>query len=143
MLHDPLVEALEARREERQRRLLRELFDELLRELAALRGQRDHAMLRLGAIDGVEGGGDDVDAQEHARPAAVRLVVHLPGPERRVVAVAEEAELELVAEDTRERALLREPGECMRDEREDVEAHKRKRLPIGGVAGGDNDPPLR
>ena len=74
------------------------------------------------AVGRVERGRDDVDAQHHARAAAVRLVVHLAGLERRRVAVVEQAELELSAEHGRERALLGEPGERMRDEREDIDS---------------------
>jgi hypothetical protein len=74
------------------------------------------------AVHRVERGRDDVDAQDHARAAAVRLVVDLAALERRGVAVVEEAELELGAEDGRERPLLGEPGERVRDEREDIDA---------------------
>ena len=43
VLDDALVEALEARGEQRQPLLLRELLDDRLRQLPALRRQRDHA----------------------------------------------------------------------------------------------------
>ena len=95
MIEDPLVEALEARGQQRQRLLGGELLDELLVELAALRRERDHPVIRHAAVDRVERGRDDVDAQHHPGPAAVRVVVDLPGRQRRRVAVVEDAELEL------------------------------------------------
>ena len=103
MLDDALVEALEAGREQRQRRLGRELLDERLVELAALRREaRRRAGRGSAAVDGLERGRDDVHAQHHPRAAAVRLVVDLPGAQRRVVAVVEEPQLELVAEHGRD-----------------------------------------
>ena len=48
--------------------------------------------------------------------AAVRLVVDLAGGERRVVAVVEEPQVELVAEHGRNRTLLGEPGERVGNE---------------------------
>ena len=77
VLDDALVEALEARREQRQLLLPGELLDQLLVELAALRRQRDHPVAGSPAVDRVERGRDDVDAQHHPRAAAVRLVVDL------------------------------------------------------------------
>ena len=41
MLDDPLVEALETGGEERQVVLVRQLLDDFLRQLAALRAERD------------------------------------------------------------------------------------------------------
>ena len=79
MVEDPLVEALEARREKRERRLGGELLDELLVELPSLRGERDDAVLGRSAVDGVERRGDDVDAQHHAR-ARRRTGRRRPGP---------------------------------------------------------------
>ena len=96
MHRDALVEALEAGREQRQPLLARELLDDVLGQLPPLRRERDHAVLRRAAVDGLQRGGDHVDAQHHSRAAAVGLVVHLAGVERRVVAVVEEAQLELV-----------------------------------------------
>src|SRR5207244_4055012 len=58
---DPLVEALESRREQRQRLLLGELLDDLLRELPTLRGKRDDAMLGDAAVSSFKRGSDDVD----------------------------------------------------------------------------------
>ena len=43
--------------------------------------ERDHAPVGRGAVDRVERGRDDVHAQHHPRPAAVRLVVDLAGAE--------------------------------------------------------------
>ena len=80
-------------------------------------------MRRRAAVDGVERGGDDVDAQHHPGTAAVGIVVDLSRAQRRRVAVVEEPELELVAENGRERPLLRHPGEGMRNEREHVQLH--------------------
>ena len=91
-------------------RLGRELLDERLVELPPLRRQRDHALRGRAAVDGVERGGDDVDAQHHPGAAAVRLVVDLPGAQRRRVAVVEEPQLELGAEHGGERPLLGQPA---------------------------------
>ena len=55
----------------------RKLFDELLVELSALRGEGDHAQRPVAAVDGVERSSDDIDAQHHAGAAAVGAVVHL------------------------------------------------------------------
>ena len=121
---DALVEALEASREERQQRLGRELLDELLVELASLRRQRDHPRRPgAGAVDRLERGVDDIDAEHHAGAATVRLVVYLPGPERREVPVAEQVQLELRPQDGGERPPLGHPGERLGYEREDVDAH--------------------
>ena len=78
---------------------------------------------RAVAVDGVERGGDDVDPQHHARAAAVRRVVDLAGAQRGRVAVVEEPQLELGAEDGRERLLLGQPAEGVRNLGEDVETH--------------------
>ena len=121
MLHDPLVEALEARREQRHMLFLGELLDDGLRELPPLRRQRDHAMLGDAAVHGLERSRDDVHAQHHPRAAAVGIVVDLAGAKRRRVAVAEEAQIELASEDGRDRPLLGQPAEGMRNQREDVE----------------------
>jgi hypothetical protein len=45
VLDDPLVEALEAGREERHVFELRQLLHDLLRQLPPLRAERDHRML--------------------------------------------------------------------------------------------------
>jgi hypothetical protein len=76
----------------------------------------------------VERGSDDVDPQDHACAAAVGIVVDLALPKRRRVAVVEQPQVELGAEDGRERTLLGEPGERVRDEREDIDAQSRRRL---------------
>ena len=55
-------------------------------------------------------------------------VVNLALPERRRVAVVDQAQVELRPEDGRKRALLGEPGERVRDEREDIDAQSRRRL---------------
>ncbi len=57
--------------------------------------------------------------------AAVRLVVDLAAGKRRPVAVVEEAQLELAAEDRGERALFGDGSKDMGYEREDVEAQNR------------------
>ncbi len=103
--------------------LLRELLDDLLRERPALRRQRDHPLRTIGAVHRLECGRDDVDAEHHSRSAAVRLVVDLPGAERCGFAVVDEPQLELHAEHARDRLLLGQPGEGMRDEGEDVDSH--------------------
>ena len=80
-------------------------------------------MLRNPSVDGVERGGDHVHAQHHPGAAPVRLVVHLAGGQRGRVAVVEDAEVELRAENGRDRTSPPEPLEGVRNEREDVEAH--------------------
>ena len=81
-------------------------------------------MIRRPAVDRVERSGDDVDAQHHPGAATVGIVVDLAAGERRVVAVVEQAQLELLAEHGSNRTLLREPGERMWKEGEDVELHR-------------------
>ena len=103
---DVLVETLEPGRQERQVLLAGQLLDDALVELPALRRQRDHAMLRQRAVDAFESRCCDVHPQDHPRPAAVRLVVHLAAGERRPVAVVVEAQVELTAEDGGDWALL-------------------------------------
>ena len=78
-------------------------------------------------VDRIERGCDDVYAQDHSGPAAVRVVVDLARGERRRVPVVEQAELELVAEHCGERALLRQPRERVRDLSEDVELQRKPR----------------
>ena len=125
MLDDALVEALEAGGEQREPLLVGELLDDVLRQLAALRRERDDTLVRHAAVDRVERSRDDVDPQHHAGAAAVRLVVDLRGTQRRAVAVREQAQIELAPEHGCNRRLLRQPGESMRNEREDVELHGR------------------
>ncbi len=127
MVEHAVVEPLEAGREQRDALLGRELLDELLVELAALGGERDHPGRRPAAVDRLERGVDDVDAQEHSGPAAVGLVIDLAGAKRREVPVAEQAQVEPRAEDGGERALLRHPGERVRNEGEDVDLHPGRR----------------
>ena len=129
---DPLVEALEPRGEEGQPLLAGELLDDRLVELAALRRERDHAVLGHAAVDGVERRRGDVHAQHHARPAAVRRVVHLAVRKRRRVAVAEEAQVDLGAEHGRERTLLGQPTEGVRNKGEDVDLHSGSVRETGG-----------
>src|SRR5438093_3403984 len=117
----PLVEAFEPRGQEREALLPRELLDDGLRQLTALRREGDHATAGVAAVDGFDRRGHHVDPEHHPRPAAVRLVVNLAALQRRVVAVVEEAQVELASEHGRDRSLLREPGEGVRDESEDVE----------------------
>ena len=128
MLQDALVEALEPGREQGQVLLARELVDDPLVELPALRRQRDHPVLGQAAVDALERRGDDVHPQDHPRAAAVRLVVDLAP--RRPVAVVEEAQVELAAEDGGDGALLGDGSEDMGYEREDVEAQGFERLVV-------------
>ena len=123
MLDDALVEALEPGGEERQLVRGRELFDDLLRQRASFRRERDHPLRPRIAVHGLERGRDDVDAQHHAGAAAVGLVVDLAGAERRRLAVVEEPQVELGPEHRADRPLLGEPGEGVRDECEDVDSH--------------------
>ena len=76
------------------------------------------------AVDRLERRRDDVDAQHHPCTAAVRRVVDLAGAQRRRVAVVEEPELELGAENGGDRLLLGQPAEGMRNLGEDVETHR-------------------
>ena len=79
MLQDALIEALEPGREQGQVLLARELVDDPLVELPALRRQqRDHQVRGQAVVDALERRRDDVHPQDHARAAAVRLVVHSP-----------------------------------------------------------------
>ena len=128
MLQDALVEALEPGGEQGQVLLARELVDDPLVELPALRRQRDHPVLGQAAVDALERRRDDVHPQDHARAAAVRLVVHLAA--RRPVPVVEEAQVELAAEDGGDGALFGDGSEDMGYEREDVEAQGLSRLVI-------------
>src|SRR5439155_4141100 len=102
MPDDTLVEAFEARREERQALFLRKLLHHALRELAALWTERDHTVRRSPAVDSVERRRDHVDAQHHSGAAAVRLVVDLCGSEGRRVPVREEPGVELAPEHARD-----------------------------------------
>ena len=125
MREDPLVEALEPGREQGQPLLRRELLDHRLRQLPPLRRQRNHAVRGRSGVHGIERRGDDVDAQHHARAASVRVIVDLAAGERRVVAVAEQAQLELAAEYGGHGPLLRQPRERVRNQSEDVELQRR------------------
>ena len=104
-------------------RLRRELLHDGLRQRTALRREGDDALCGVAPVGGVERGGDDVDAQDHAGSAAVGVVVDLAGAERRRVAVVEESELELAAQHACNGLLLGHPREGMRNLGEDVEAH--------------------
>src|SRR6266511_5877634 len=125
MLYDPLVEAFEAGREQRQRVLAGQLFDDLLRQLPPLRRQRDDAAVGNSCVHRLERGRHDVDAQHHSRTTPVRLVVDLPGAEWSRVAIGKETKVELRPEDGGDRSLLRQPREGMRYESEDVELQGR------------------
>ena len=109
-----------------------ELLDDLLRERPSLRRQRDHALRALVGVDGLEGRRDDVDAKHHPGAASVRLVVDLRVCERRRVAVAEQAQVQLVAEHGRNGPLLRQPREGVRDQGEDVELQRKPPLSVAG-----------
>src|SRR5258708_6815648 len=124
MLDNPLVEALEAGREQGHVLELGELFDHLLGQLPPLRAERNHRMRGALAVHRVERRGDDVDPQDHPRPTPVRLVVDLAVLQPRQVAGGEEPQVELVPEHRRDRPLLGQPRERVRDEREDVELHQ-------------------
>ena len=123
MIEDPLVEALEAGRQERECRLRGELLHELLVELPPLGRERDDPVTGRAAVDRLESSRDDVHAQHHSRTTAVRVVVHLARAQGRGVAVVEDAQVELGAEHRSHGTALPEPGERTRDQREDVEKH--------------------
>ena len=103
-----------------------QLLDQLLVEPAPLGCERDHPVAGVLAVGRFERGRDHVDPEDHAGAAAVRVIVDLAVPERRRVAVVEEPELELGAEDGSDGALLGEPGERVRDEREDIDLQARE-----------------
>jgi hypothetical protein len=121
VLDDPFVEALEARGQKRETFFLHELVDNGLRQLPPLRRERDHPVLGHAVVDGFERCGDDVDAQHHPGAAAVRLVVDLTRSQRRRLAIAEEAQVELRPEHRGDGTLLGEPRESVRNRSEDVE----------------------
>ncbi len=84
MLDDPLVEALVAPAQQRQRRLCGELVDERVVEQSASRRERDHAPAlaqqhRIDPVVRAQRVLDDVDAQDHPGAAAERHVVDLAG----------------------------------------------------------------
>ena len=108
--------------------LARKLVDDPLVELPTLRRQRDHPVLGQTAVDALERRGDDVHPQDHARTAAVRLVVDIAA--RSPVPVVEEAQVELPSEDGGDRALFGDGSEDMGYEREDVEAQGLSRLVV-------------
>ena len=142
MDHDALVEALEAGRQQRQPLLLRELLDHSWVSWRPCGVSATTRWPGVAAVDGVERGRDHVHAQHHPRAAAVGLVVDLAVGERRVVAVVEQAQLELVAEHGSDRPLLREPGERVRKESEDVELHRngaREAVRLAGVGEASRD----
>ena len=80
------------------------------------------------------GGAPPYTASSAAATTSTRSTMPAPPPygssstcavsQRRRVAVREEAQVELAAEHRRDRALLGQPGERVRDEREDVELHQ-------------------
>src|SRR5665647_1617440 len=95
-----LVDALVAAAEQDEV-LLGQLNGESVVELPPFGGQLDDAALvpdtsRVAGEHRLQGGADDVDAQDHPGAAAVGRVVHLQMAQRRVVAVV--GEVELVAE---------------------------------------------
>ena len=124
MVDDPGVQAFEAGGDQRHTRLRGQLFDERLVQRPTLRRQRDHPRRRLASVDRLERCRDHVDPQDHSGTAAIRRVVDLAGAERSRVAVVEEPELELGAEDRGERFLLGQPAESVRYLGEDVETHR-------------------
>ena len=126
MREHALVEALEARRQKGQPLLACELLDHVLRQLPALRRQRDDSMSGRVAVGRLERGRNDIDAEHHPGSAAVGLVVDLRSGERCVVAVAEQAQVQLVAEHGRNGPLLRQPRKGLRDQGEDVELQRRR-----------------
>jgi hypothetical protein len=122
-----LVEALEPSREQRQSLLLGKLLHDRLRQLAPLRAQCDDAVAGDTAVGGVERRRDHVDTEHHPCAASVRLVVDLSARKWCVVAVAEQAQLELVPEDGCKRSLFGQPRERMRNQGEDVELQREVR----------------
>ena len=99
-------------------------------------------MLGAAAVDRVKRGRDNVDAEHHPRPTAIGLVIDLAGAERRRVAVVENPEIELGSENCGDGTPLVEPGEGVRDQGEDVDAHGSSRLPVVHKTTCDDDPAL-
>jgi hypothetical protein len=110
--------------------LARELLDDALIELPSLRRESDHAVLRKPPVDTFERCRDHVDAEHHARAAAVRLVVDLAARERRPVAIVEEPKVELAPEDRGDGSLLGHGCKDMGHEREDIDPQSPGRLVI-------------
>jgi hypothetical protein len=75
----------------------------------------------LAAVGALDGAGHRVDAHEHARTAAERRVVHLRVRQRRVVAIREEAQRQRARQGALHRGFLRQPGEPVGEEREDID----------------------
>jgi hypothetical protein len=75
------------------------------------------------AVHGAQGGIDDVDPQDHPRPAPIWRVVDLAVGERRRVAVVEEAQVMAEAQRVADVTLALEPVEPFREEGEDVDVH--------------------
>ena len=124
VLEDALVEALEAGRERVSASSSASSSTRAWSSWRPCGREGDHPAAAALAVDGLERGADDVHAQHHPGAAAVRLVVHLAAGERRVVAVVEEAQIELRAEHRRDRALLGQPREGVRKQGEDVDLHR-------------------
>ena len=123
----PLVEALVAAAQQRDLAPRRPARPRARRRTGALRRQRDHpAPAAIIAVARRQRRLDHVDADDHARPAAVGRVVHLARLERRgraqVDGLERAAELERVAHV----ALLEEPVEPGGEQREYVDLHPRK-----------------
>ena len=125
MLRDALVESFEAGGQQSEPLLVGELLHDVLCQLPALRRQRDHTLVGNAVVHRIQGSRDDVHAQHHACTTAVGLVVDLGSTKRRAVAVRKEPQIELGPEDGCDRTLLRQPGEGMRNQSEDIELHGR------------------
>ena len=118
-----LVEALESRRQQGERRFTRELLDELLVELSALGREGNHALSGAPPYTASSAAATTSTRSTIPSTPGVGVVVDLAGAQRRRFAVVEDAEVELGSEYRCEGSALPNPVERSRNEREDVEAH--------------------
>ena len=130
VVDDPLVEALVAAAQQRERLLRGELRDDRVVEDAAAGRERDHAAARAHgdrvlAVARAERRLDDVDPQHHPGAAAERRVVDLARLQRRRRAVVDAVERRAQLERVGHVALPAEPVEPGREQREDVDLHPR------------------
>src|SRR5450759_2712721 len=139
-----LVDALVAAAEQDEV-LLGQLSGESVVELPPFRGELDDAApsLHAGRVAGehrLQGGADDVDAQDHPGAAAVGRVVHLQVAQRRVVAVVGEAELVAELAGVADVHLRQVPVEGLREQRKDVDSHAALSPGRGSSAGASTRP---
>src|SRR3954453_18070693 len=125
MLDDPLVEAFVAAAEQCQLALLRQLPGQGVVQAAPGGRERNHPPpRRCLAVASLHRRLHHVDADHHSGAAPIGRVVDLAPAERRPLAEVHELDLRASVADV---ALLREPVEPVREEREDVDLHQKPR----------------